>query len=458
MKFGGTSVEDACAFERVAQIVQEREALQPVVIVSAMSRVTDALLYSIQEAAGGNATHAASTLEEQFERHTRVANSLLGAEAAVRFELLIDNVRSEIQDLLHQVAGHILPLPFLQDAIVSHGERLSANVLTAILQQKDLPSHYVDARRCITTDASYGCAVPLSEETERRTRVELLPLLEAGRIPVLGGFIAAAVNGETTTLGRGSSDYSAALVGAALYAREIQIWTDVPGVLTADPRLVRTARIIPSLSYREAAELAYFGAKVLHPKTIRPAMERSIPVRVCSSREPGEAGTTVFSEIETGPSPIKAIVHKTGITTVQITSARMLGTFGFLRAIFEVFERHRTIVDVVTTSEVSISLSLDDTRALGDIIAELQHLGTVVIERERAIVCVVGEGLRTTPGVSARVLSTISDINVSLVSLGASSINFTFIIEEERVDEAVKRLHQACFELVTEEAGTSIRS
>lgn len=456
MKFGGTSVEDARAFRRVACIVHSKVDLGPVVVTSAMSRVTDALLQRIEVAAtGGAAARAASALEEQFERHRSVAKSLLEAQASSSFELVIDNARSEIQALLLQVAAHIMPRPFLQDVILSYGERLSALLLTAVLQQQGLPAHYVDARRCVTTDESHGCAVPLLEGTERRTRAELLPLIEAKKIPVLGGFIAATRSGATTTLGRGGSDYSAALIGAALRAREIQIWTDVPGVLTADPRLVKTARIIPSLSYAEAAELAYFGAKVLHPKTIQPAIERSIPVRVCSSREPCEAGTAIFSETEIVPHTIKAIAHKTGITTVQITSARMLGAFGFLRAIFEVFERHRTVVDVVTTSEVSVSLSLDDTHALDGIIGELQCLGTVEIERDRAIVCVVGEGLRMTPGVAARVFSTISDINVSLISLGASSINLTFIVAEERVGEAVMRLHRACFESVTEKAAVA---
>jgi aspartate kinase len=333
----------------------------------------------------------------------------------------------------------------LQDAIASFGERLSAALLAAILRRKGVAAREVDARSCIFTDQNHGCATPLAKETFQRTRAELHPLVEESEIPVLGGFIGSTVGGETTTLGRGGSDYTAALLGAALSAREIQIWTDVSGVLTADPRIVQNARTIPRLSYAEAAELAYFGAKVLHPKTIQPAVEGNIPVRICSSRAPESPGTLVGAETATSPQTVKAIAHKTGITTLQITSARMLGAYGFLRALFDVFDRHCTAVDVVTTSEVSVSLSLDDTSSLSSIVAELEQLGEVNVEKRRAIICVVGEGLRSTPGIAARIFSAISDINISLISQGASRINLTFAIEAERVVEAVRRLHEAFF-------------
>jgi aspartate kinase len=303
----------------------------------------------------------------------------------------------------------------------------------------------VDPRHCIVTDDEYTCAAPVMNETFAKTQRSLLPLLEAGVVPVVGGFVGATRDGATTTLGRGGSDYTAAILGAALRSEEIQIWTDVTGVLTADPRVVPEAQTIERLSYSEAAELAYFGAKVLHPKTIQPAIEDRIPVRICNSREPQERGTLVGPETDTSPRTLKAIAHKKAVTTVQITSLRMLGAYGFLRALFEVFERHRTVVDVVTTSEVSVSLSLDDDSALPAIVKELEQLGTVRVEKEQAIICVVGEGLRGTPGIAARVFSTISDINVTLISQGASSINFTFAIEQTRVEEAVRRLHEAFF-------------
>ena len=200
------------------------------------------------------------------------------------------------------------------------------------VEARGFRARYVDARRCIVTTDEHPAAVPLLAETRTRTQGELGPLLDVGEIPVLGGYVAAAANGVTTTLGRGGSDYSAALIGASLSASEIQIWTDVSGVLTADPRIVRAARTIPRLSYAEAAELAYFGAKVLHPRTIQPAMDAGIPVRICNSHAPDDPGTLVTAEADIWPETVKAIAHKRGITIVQVASARMLGAYGFLRA------------------------------------------------------------------------------------------------------------------------------
>lgn len=458
LKFGGTSVEDASAFGRVRRIVRAREGTRAVVVVSAMSRVTDALLESVERAANGELDAAVRLLREHFERHLNVARAHLALESQSTVEAAIESARREIAELLQAAAAHQMPRPVLQDVIVSYGERLSATLLAAVLREDGLPAEYVDARRCIVTTGEHGSSEPLTVETERQTRAEIVPLLDASRIPVLGGFIGASQEGMTTTLGRGGSDYTAALVGAALGAREIQIWTDVTGILTADPRLVKGTRTISRMSYAEAAELAYFGAKVLHPKTIQPAIEQRIPLRICNSRSPEEAGTIVCAEREMSPRTVKAIAHKTGVTIVQITSARMLGAYGFLHAIFEVFNRRRMVVDVVTTSEVSVSLSLDDASALPSIISELKQLGAVQVERPRAIICVVGEGLRGTPGIAARVFSCLTDINVSLISQGASSVNLTFVIEEDHVKEAVSRLHAAFFEGEEETAGQAENS
>ena len=437
MKFGGTSVADAAAFANVARIVAaEREQL-PVVVVSAMSGVTDSLLAAT--------TSAGASLDDVFKRHNVAANELLDDESANRFAAQVESAADRIDELRKTIRQHPEQHKSLQDAVVSFGEMLSSALLAEVLKQQGVEARQVDARRCILTNEEHTAAAPLLVETFSQTQNELHPLLESGVVPVLGGFIGATAQGVTTTLGRGGSDYTAALLGAALQTSEIQIWTDVTGVLTADPRVVPEAQTIERLSYSEAAELAYFGAKVLHPKTIQPAIEGCIPVRICNSRAPHEKGTFVGPETKTSPRTVKAIAHKTGVTTVQITSARMLGAYGFLRALFEVFERHRTVVDVVTTSEVSVSLSLDDASELPAIVAELEQLGIVRVEKGRAIICVVGEGLRGTPGIAARVFSTISDINVTLISQGASSINFTFAIEEERVNEAVRRLHTAFF-------------
>ena len=454
MKFGGTSLEGATAFKNAAGIVCDRQALRPVVVVSAMSGFTDALLGSVPQAFEAGFAEAATTIEKHLDRHRRVIEALLRQEAQ-RMLALVDQSRVEITELLRRAAAEVGDAnanegrnrrKFFDDAVVSYGERLSAAMLAAVLVENKMRSRDVDARHCIITDNEYGCAAPLMAETFRNTQEQLQPLIESLCIPVLGGFIGSTATGETTTLGRGGSDYTAALIGAALEAEEIQIWTDVPGVLTADPRLVSHARTVPHLSFEEAAELAYFGAKVLHPKTLHPAIERDIPVRICNSRAQEGGSTLVVGESKKSPQTVKAIAHKTGVTTVQVTSTRMLGAYGFLRALFEIFAEHKTAVDVVTTSEVSVSLSLDETSALPAIVEKLEKLGSVTIEEGRAIICVVGEGLRSTPGIAARIFSTISDINVSLISQGASRINLTFAVEEARVRETVARLHKEFFE------------
>lgn len=454
MKFGGTSVEGATAFQNAARIVSDRRALRPIVVVSAMAGFTDALLGSVQEALNSSAAKGMEGLEKQFDRHMRVIDALLCNEAP-RMRKLVDQSRVEITELLNGVEAEVGQDPQrrkrFDDAIASMGEQLSAAMFAAVLIENNVSARETDARNCIITDDNYGCAAPLIQETFRNTQEQLSVLIESSCVPVLGGFIGSTVTGHTTTLGRGGSDYTAALIGAALESEEIQIWTDVPGVLTADPRVASKARTVPQLSFEEAAELAYFGAKVLHPKTLQPAIERNIPVRICNSRSQEGGSTLVVATTEKSPQTVKAIAHKTGVTTVQVTSARMLGAYGFLRALFEVFDRHRTAVDVVTTSEVSVSLSLDDTSTLPAILEELEKLGSVSIEEKRAIVCIVGEGLRSTPGIAARIFSTISDINVSLISQGASRINLTFAVEEARAREAVMRLHKEFFENTTGE-------
>lgn len=445
LKFGGTSVEDAAAFRRVAEIVGARREARPVVVTSAMSRFTDALMGAVRHASDGRPEDALAGLVPHLERHAAVAAALLPAGDAARVEGVLEEAREELTGLLRIVAAHPGTRRALADEVVSYGERLSSRLLAETLRAHGLPARWVDARRCVRTDEENGRAAPLGALTVECTRAELVPLLEEGGLPVLGGFIGSAASGATTTLGRGGSDYTAALVGAALGAREIQVWTDVTGFLTADPRAVPEARRIEHLSYEEAAELAFFGAKVLHPKTIQPAVERGIPVRICNSREP-EAGSTRIDEcVKPSPGGVRAIAHRAGVTVLRVSSARMLGAYGFLRALFEVLARHRTPVDVVTTSEVSVSLSLEDTGELEAIVQDLGTLGEVQVERGGAIVCVVGAGLRATPGVAARVFDAVSGINVGMISQGASSVNLTFVVEEGQVVEAVRRLHAEFF-------------
>lgn len=445
MKFGGTSVQDAEAFARVAAIVTGERENSPVVVTSAMSKVTDALLNAFDLAKKGEVENAILSLDAHFERHKAVARELTNEAEQKLFQVELDFAEKELGDLLMRVSRRSLPLQMLKDAIVSYGEQLSSRLLAFVCQAKGLNARHADSRRLIVTDDEYGSAAPIWDETEKLIQLELQSLIGAGEIPVMGGFIAASRSGETTTLGRGGSDYSAALVGAALKAREIQIWTDVTGVLTCDPRICPEARTLKTLSYEEAAELAYFGAKVLHPKTIQPAVDLQIPVRVCNSHQPEEKGTMILPSSQSTPRLVKSIAYKKGITILHITSARMLGAYGFMSAIFQIFERHRTVIDVVTTSEVSVSLTLDNTDSLEAVVKDLQRIGTVEIEPNQAVVCVVGSGLRDTSGVAGQIFTAISDFNISLISHGASSVNMTFVVEEDAVKDVIKRLHDKFF-------------
>jgi len=283
MKFGGTSVGDVAAFGRVIGIVSKQVERHPVIVVSAMAKFTDALLNAFATAKNGDADAAFALLDPHFISHAEVLESLVAADGRSVFMREMQYAREELADLLTRVSRRSLPLSMLKDAIVSYGEQLSSLLLAEVLKSKGVNAWQVDSRRLIVTDDEYGAAQPIWDETEELVKLELEPLIANGEIPVMGGFIAGNRGGETTTLGRGGSDYSAALVAAALNASELQIWTDVTGVMTCDPRICSEARTIPVLSYEEAAELAYFGAKVLHPKTIKPAVDYKIPVRVCNT-------------------------------------------------------------------------------------------------------------------------------------------------------------------------------
>lgn len=436
---------DVAAFERVFRIVSTQLARQPVVVVSAMTKVTDALLAAFERAKKGDFADAFASLEPHFARHVEVSKTLVPVGAPNAFDGELEFARGELSDLLMRVSRRSLPLQMLKDAIVSYGEQLSSRLLAEVLKVRGVGARQMDSRRLIVTDDEYGAATPIVDETYELVKLELEPLISAGEVPVLGGFIAASRSGETTTLGRGGSDYSAALVAAALDAAELQIWTDVTGVMTCDPRICGEARTIPVLSYEEAAELAYFGAKVLHPKTIKPAVDHGIPVRVCNTFEPDETGTMVLAESGEAPNTIKSIAHKNNITILRITSARMLGSYGFMSAVFQIFERYRTVIDVISTSEVSIALTLDNTAEIDKIVAELGRLGDVEVEPGYGVICVVGDGLRASTGLASKIFSTIEDVNIALVSHGASAVNLTFVVREEVIPDVIRKLHGEFF-------------
>ena len=445
MKFGGTSVEDAAAIERAAAIVKGRLPQKPVVVVSAMAKVTDQLLAMGSAAGAGDRETALKLARSLRERHYNTAGELLGTGIFTRFHSELEADFDSLDELLRGITAVGELTPRTSDLVAAYGELLSSKLATAAFSARGLDATMVDSRECIVTDGTHTLATPLFEDTNHQLRERLQPLLNAGRVPVMGGFIGSTKAGVTTTIGRGGSDFSAAIVGAGLGAERIEIWTDVDGLMTTDPNVCAEARRIKVISFDEAAELAYFGAKVLHPATVLPAVRNNIPVYILNSRNAACEGTRITARAPHCRNFFKAIAAKKRITIVDVAAPRMLLAHGFLKAIFEAFDRHRVPVDVVSTSEVSVSLTVDSNESIPALAADLAKLADVKYEGRKAIVCLVGENLRETPGIAARVFSELQDVKIRMISQGASEINLTFVIEEDAVPEVVRRLHKTFF-------------
>jgi aspartate kinase len=451
MKFGGTSVQDAQAIDRAAAIVRQRLTERPVVVVSALAKITDQLLAMAAAAGAGKREQALDLCRAARERHYNTAVDLLGKQVFEPLAPLLDSDFDGLEELLRGVVAVGELTLRTTDAIAGFGEQVSSRIAAAAFAQRGIDSAHVDSRRCVVTDANFGKAVPHFDETDSRLAEMVKPLLDRGRVPVMGGFIGATRDGISTTLGRGGSDFSAAIVGAGLGAQRIEIWTDVDGMMTTDPNLCPTARRIRSISFEEAAELAYFGAKVLHPATLLPAIRKNIPVLILNSRNPGCDGTRITASAPKSRNTFKAIAAKKRITVVDVVATRMLMAHGFLKSIFEVFAHHRCPVDMVSTSEVSVSVTVDSNESIGAIAADLARLADVKYEGRKAIVCLVGENIRSTPGIAAKVFSAIGDVNIRMISQGASEINISFVIDEAEVPKVVARLHEVFFSTVDPE-------
>jgi aspartate kinase len=445
MKFGGTSVQDSQAIDRACQIVRGRLDRKPVVVVSAMAKVTDTLLAMGRAAGSGDREKALELSRALRERHYNTAGELLGTGLFTQFHTDLEDEFNTLDELLRGIAAVGELTPRTSDYVVSYGERLSSKIVTAAFSARGLSATLVDSREVMITDAQHTKAVPQIQEIDDRTRQFIKPVVDAGRVPILGGFIGATKTGVQTTIGRGGSDYSAALFGAALNAASIEIWTDVDGMLTTDPNICPDAHRIKIISFEEAAELAYFGAKVLHPATVLPAVQKDIPVWVLNSKNPKCEGTLIVARAPRSKSPFKAIAAKKRITIVDVVATRMLMAHGYLHQIFEIFDKHRCPVDVVSTSEVSVSLTVDSNEAIPNIAADLESIADVKYSGRKAIVCLVGENIREKAGVAAQVFTALDDINVRMISQGASEINITFVIDEADVPEAVRRLHKRFF-------------
>ena len=449
MKFGGTSVESATAIGRVASIVKARAGQKPVVVVSAMGKTTNKLLAIAASAISGKREEYIRLLHDLRDYHSREARQVVPLADRAALDRTLDEHFQELTELVKGLAvlGELTPRSI--DAISSYGERLSSYIVTLAFRHFGMDTAHVDSRRVIITDRRHTQALPLFAETYVRLEKTIPPLAES-QVVVMGGFIGSTEDGVTTTLGRGGSDYTASIVGAGIGAKEIQIWTDVDGMLTADPTILPGGHRVKTISFAEAAELAYFGAKVLHPATVVPAIEKNIPVLILNSRRPDVAGTRIVSEPVRCGNVVKSIACKRKITLVNIHSTRMLMAHGFLRQIFEIFDRNETAVDMVATSEVSVSLTIDNTSGLPDICKELRQFSDVSIEDGQAIVCLVGENIRYTPGVAARVFGALNGTNIRMISQGASLLNLSLVVAEGDLAGAVRNLHREFFSKLDE--------
>jgi aspartate kinase len=446
MKFGGTSVESADAIRRVASIVSARIEQKPLVVVSAMGKTTNRILAAAEQAAAGNLADSLNGVEELKDYTRREALAAAGEASSKQVDEILRREFSSLESCMEAIAKRGELSAALWDEATSHGERISSAVVAIAFSGMGMKAAHLDAREVLITDSRHAQALPLYSRAYSRFKERAAPLLEE-HVVVMGGFIGSTQDGVTTTLGRGGSDFSAAIAGAGIEADEIQIWTDVDGMLTCDPRVVEGGKRLRAVSFAEAAEMAYFGAKVLHPATVQPAIEKNIPVRILNSRRPEVEGTKIVGEVVCSTNPVKSIACKRGITTVNVRSLRMLMAHGFLRRIFEVFDRYKTPVDMVSTSEVSVSLTIDQTHLLDEILAELSKIAEVTVESQRAIVCLVGEAIRDTPGVAARVFASLAGagVNVRMISQGASLLNISLVVDDGQVVEAVKALHAEFF-------------
>ena len=443
-KFGGTSVGDAAAIERASGIIGDRVSRQPLVVVSALGGTTNALIALAEQAASGQFILAIRGVEALRERHLKVCSELLGngsdaEDVAGELSATFDELAALAEAL--SVLGHATPRSL--DAIAAKGELLSSELVVAAFRARGIPAELVNPGDVMITTDAFGKAEPRADRIVERAGAVIRPILAAGRVPIIGGYVGATEHGVTTTLGRGGSDYSASLLGAALGAEAIEIWTDVDGMLTADPRVVPDARLIDRIRFDEASELASFGAKVLHPSTIAPAVRLGIPVSILNAKQPQGQGTLIA--FDAPRRPVTAIAGKEGVTVVKVRSPRMLLAHGFLARIFEIFDRHRTSVDVVATSEISVSLTIDDARHLESLTVDLSQLGDVSVERNRGIVALVGAGLGADSEAMARALGALKDKRIHMLSLSASGINLTMLVDADQVPSAMRQLHSAFF-------------
>jgi aspartate kinase len=449
MKFGGSSVADAACMREVAARVAQALPEAPLVVLSATAGTTDVLHEAAHRAEAGDLGAALEISRDILKQHRIIALELFPLHLPAALAQVLVELGRELDALIRGVALLRELSPRSLDAIASIGERMASRILAAYLD-----ADWVDARTVVRTDDTFGCARPLTGDLAVLAARHLAPLLGPGHAVVTQGYIGSTASGLTTTLGRGGSDFSAALFGAALGVAEIQIWTDVEGILTCDPHMVPSAMPIAELSFTEAAELAAFGAKVLHPATIQPAVTAGIPVTVRSTRHPQGRFTTITAKVPTG-RPITALAQRGPVTMLTVSCGGTLNRDGFLSmaSLFQVFSRHQVSVDLVAMTEASVSFTVDGHEPLEALLADLTGFGTVGVARDRTIVAIVGERLKFTPGVTGRCFGALREINVEMISTGANEINLSFVVKREDATPALRALHAALIESPAQEGG-----
>ena len=443
MKFGGTSVECAESISRVAKIVRERLHRQPVVVVSALARVTDQLHSMGALSRDGRLDEALQRLAQVEERHAEVARALLPGSYRELLESTLCPSFDEARALLRAVFAISEFTPRTLDRLLSFGERWSSLLVSESFRAQGIPAVLVDSCDVVVTDANHSHAAPLMDLIGERVAGNVRPLVEGGGVPVMGGFIGATPEGIPTTLGRGGSDFTASIIGACLESESIEIWTDVDGMMTADPRVCPDAQNIDAISFEEAAELAHFGAKVLHPKTLQPAVERNIPVYVLNSRHPENCGTRVDA-VDTSDEPrVRSIACKRGIVLAEVLASQGFDA-KLTGSVFKALEEQKCLVDLAAMSRSNLSLLLGSKDSAAALASSLQDVAEVKITPDLALVSLVGRNVARDPVISARAMNALP-VAVRMIFHGASDMNLSFVVEARHADEAVGALHRALF-------------
>ena len=446
MKFGGTSIRDAAALKNVEKIIQNHLSQKPVVVLSAMAGVTDLLEDAVQAAVNQDP----DVLSEIFTRienlHIQAARNLFDSRQILTgLEKVIHEELQSLTTLLNATKTIRVESEDIVHAILSTGELLSSKILYTMIKESGIKIGFFDVRQIMITRKEHDEIMPDLEQIEKRANDLLLPLIEENDIVVTQGFIAQSSEGAPSTLGRNGSDHSASLIGAALHSAEIQIWTDVDGILTADPSIIKDARPLKHMTFEEACELAYFGARVLHPASIQPALGKGIPVRVLNSNFPEEPGTLVVSERnENDEDIIKSVVYKECITLLTVESSHLLLSPRIMGEFFKHLSEHGKRVYLVSKSATKLTLTIESRKDLHHLLNKIDHIGDISIEKNKAIMSIVGEGIKKNPQVIWKIIKMMSEKNITLelISQVASQISFMFIIDENDIEKTVKLLHE----------------